>query len=105
MRGFLEFARANFDFVIIDSPPVLAVTDAILPGSLGDGVVLCLRAHKVLREDIRSCRDSLERAEVRILGAVLNRYQPARSGSYGRKYHYYEAYSEQVDEAASDSAA
>jgi capsular exopolysaccharide synthesis family protein len=105
MHEFLEFARANFDFVIVDSPPVLAVTDAVLPGSIGDGVVLCLRAHKVLREDVRSCRNILERAEVRILGAVLNRYQPARAGSYGRKYYHYESYSEPVEDSASDSAA
>ena len=105
MSDFLDHARSSFDFVIVDSPPVLAVTDAILPGSLGDGVVLCLRAHKVLREDIRACRNALERAEVRILGAVLNRYQPARAGSYGRKYHYYESYSDQSDDTASDSAA
>lgn len=101
MADFLEKARQRFDIVIVDSPPVLAVTDAIVSGSLTDGVVLCFRANKVLREDVLACRDRLRLADVRILGAVLNRYQ-ARAGS-GKRYRYYEAYAE--DTAQVDSAA
>ncbi len=101
MTEFVQHARNRFDFVIIDTPPTLAVADAILPASLSDGVVLCLRAHKVLREDVRSCRDRLLLAEVKILGAVLNRFQPTRSGHYSRRYHYYEAYGgERVEDHA-----
>ncbi len=101
MTDFIQQARNRFDFVIVDTPPTLAVADAILPASLSDGVVLCLRAHKVLREDVRSCRDRLLLAEVKILGAVLNRFQPTRSGYYSRRYHYYEAYGgEQVEDHA-----
>ncbi len=101
MAEFIQHARSRFDFVITDTPPTLAVADAILPASLSDGVVLCLRAHKVLREDVHSCRDRLLLADVKILGAVLNRFQPTRSGSYSRRYHYYEAYGgEQVEDHA-----
>ncbi len=106
MTELMRLARSRFDFVIVDSPPVLAVTDAIIAGSISDGVVLCFRAHKVLREDVVSCRDRLLLAEVKILGAVLNRYHPRTGGSYDRRYYYYyQAYSDSVDEAASDSAA
>jgi capsular exopolysaccharide synthesis family protein len=90
MREFLRRARAQFDFVIIDTPPVLAVTDATVIGSLSDGVVLCLRAGKVLREDAKTCRDRLLMNEVKILGTVLNRYRESRGSS--RKNSYYEAY-------------
>jgi capsular exopolysaccharide synthesis family protein len=105
MRQFLEGTRRTFDFVVVDTPPVLAVTDAALVGSLVDGVVLCFRAHEVLRADIQSCRDRLQLADVKILGAVLNRYRPSRSGAYGRRYDYYRAYSEEVQREVSDSAA
>jgi len=105
MRQFLEDARRDFDFVIVDTPPVLAVTDAALPGSIGDGVVLCFRAHNVLRADVKSCCDRLRLADVRMLGTVLNRHQPRRAGGYGRKYHYYETYSEEIANEISDSAA
>jgi capsular exopolysaccharide synthesis family protein len=100
MRELLRRARGLYDFVIIDTPPVLAVTDATIIGSRTDGVVLCLRAGKVLREDARTCRDRLVMSEVKILGAVLNRHRET-TGS-GRKYYYYEAYA--ADET-SDSAA
>lgn len=102
MHQLLERARGRFDFVVVDTPPVLAVTDATVLGSMTDGVVLCLRAGKVLREDARTCRDRLLLADVRILGTVLNRHTE-RSGS-GRSYHYYyAAYGEAASK--SDSAA
>ena len=90
MREFLRRARSQFDFVIIDTPPVLAVTDATVIGSLCDGVVLTLRAGKVLREDAKTCRDRLLMNDVKILGTVLNRYREDRGGS--RQNSYYEAY-------------
>ena len=101
MRELLTRARARFDFVILDTPPVLAVTDATIIGSLTDGVVLCLREGKVLREDAKACRDRLLMSEVKILGAVLNCHRD--SGGSSRKYYYYEAYA--ADEPQSDSAA
>lgn len=102
MQDLIERARARFDFVILDTPPVLAVTDATVLGSMTDGVVLCLRAGKVLREDAKVCRDRLLLAEVKILGTVLNRHTD-RSAS-GRSYHYYyAAYGEPASK--SDSAA
>ena len=102
MEQLLDRARTRFDFVILDTPPVLAVTDATVLGSMTDGVVLCLRAGKVLREDARACRDRLLMAEVKILGTVLNRHTERSAG--GRSYHYY--YAEYAQAASqSDSAA
>jgi capsular exopolysaccharide synthesis family protein len=81
MREFVEWARSSFDIVIFDSAPTLAVTDAILLGKLTDGVVLCLRAGYVQRRDAKACRDRLQQAEVRLLGAVLNCHR-GLDGSY-----------------------
>lgn len=102
MRELLRRARSQFDLVIIDTPPVLAVTDATVIGSQSDGVILCLRAGKVLRQDAKTCRDRLLMNDVKILGTVLNRHRET-AGS-GRKYYYYEAYAAEA-EAESDSAA
>jgi capsular exopolysaccharide synthesis family protein len=99
MTEMLAALRASFDFVIVDTPPVLAVTDATLIGSMVDGMVLCLRARKVQREDARACRDRLLLNEVRILGTVLNRFR-ATQGSYSKHYQQYAAY---VAEDADDS--
>lgn len=105
MRDFLAHVRGGFDTVIIDTPPALAVTDATVVGSMADGVLLCLRAGKLPREEARSCRDSLQRAEVRILGTVLNRHR-AKAGGYGKQYQAYAGYVEELPaEAERGSAA
>lgn len=101
MKSFIAMARERYDFVILDTPPALAVTDATLVGAASDGVVLCLRAGKVQRDDARASRDRLLRADVRILGALLNRHHEAR-GRYGRQYQQYAAYA--VDDAAEQAS-
>jgi capsular exopolysaccharide synthesis family protein len=104
MGEFLKMARERFDLVIVDTPPALAVTDATVLGARVDGVVLCFRAAKVLREDARACRDRLLQAEVKILGTVLNRMR-ATSGRYGSRYRQYAAYGEASDKPSEHSAA
>jgi capsular exopolysaccharide synthesis family protein len=99
MRELTEKARQRYDLVIIDTPPVLAVTDAVLIGSLADGLVLCLRAGKVLREEARACRDRLLMSEIKILGTVLNRHREGRSSAKGQYYAYYGTYGNQEQEA------
>ncbi|MEZ5312655.1 MAG: CpsD/CapB family tyrosine-protein kinase [Thermoanaerobaculia bacterium] len=83
---------AQFDIVVIDTAPTLAVTDGILIGSQSDGVVLCLRAGHVQRRDAKSCRDRLVQAEVKLLGAVLNRHQAIQGRHKGGYSGTYEAY-------------
>jgi succinoglycan biosynthesis transport protein ExoP len=91
MFDWLRAARTRFEYIIIDTPPALAVTDATIVGVIADGVVLTLRSGKVTREEARQCRDRLRQADVRILGAVLNRYRSTHSG-LGRRYRAYETY-------------
>ena len=91
MREWLNAMRARFDYVIIDTPPSLAVTDATIVGALSDGLVLTFRAGKVTREDARDCAERLRMAELRILGVVLNRHR-SEAARYGRKTRYYESY-------------
>ncbi len=105
MAELLRAARQQFDIVVVDTPPVLMVSDPILVSTISDGVVLCCRAGKVLREDARSCHDRLRMAGVRVLGVVLNRFRPVRGGYYDRRYVYYEAYAEPEEAATADSAA
>ncbi len=108
MVDLVQVVKQQFDFVIIDSPPVLAVTDAILASKLSEGVLLCFRAGKVHRSDARSCCVNLQLAGVRVLGSLLNGYEPIRTGSYGRRYSYhyaYEPYGDDQGDAAADPAA
>jgi succinoglycan biosynthesis transport protein ExoP len=102
MYDWLRAVRTRFEYVIIDTPPALAVTDATIVGVIADGVVLTLRSGKVTREEARLCRDRLRQAEVRILGAVLNRYRSTHSG-LGRRYRSYESYVAPEQPAASQA--
>lgn len=101
MKHLANWAREKFDFVIIDSPPILAVSDAILPGSISDGVMLCFRANQIERDTARRCAEQLRLSGVKILGVVLNRYRPGASRYYDRRYQTYEAYADtHADSAA-----
>ncbi len=98
MREWLNAMRARFDYVIIDTPPSLAVTDATIVGALSDGLVLTFRAGKVTREDAKDCAERLRMADLKILGVVLNRHR-SEATRYGRKTRYYEAYGSYEKEA------
>jgi succinoglycan biosynthesis transport protein ExoP len=102
MFDWLRAVRTRFEYIIVDTPPALAVTDATIVGVIADGVVMTLRSGKVTREEARLCRDRLRQADVRILGAVLNRYRSAHSG-LGRRYRSYESYVATENPAAPQS--
>jgi polysaccharide biosynthesis transport protein len=101
MREYLELARQRFDYIVFDSPPALPVTDSTVLGSLADGVVLCIGAGTVVREDAVACLERLRLSEIRVLGAALNRFRVA-GGRYGKQYRSYEAY---VDSSTGDPSA
>jgi len=73
MRAILPELQREFDYVLIDAPPLENSDDSIVLGRFADGVVLVLRAHSSRRETARKAVRDLEHASVRVLGAVLNR--------------------------------
>jgi len=92
MTGLMEKVSHRFEHVVIDTPPVMAVTDATVLSPTVDGVVLvaqCARTSKPLL--LRTCR-ILDAAGARILGFVLNKFD-YRDGHYGYYYsHEYTGY-------------
>ncbi len=103
MLEFVAKAYQRFDYVVLDSPPALPVTDATVLAAMADGLVLCVGAGMVLREDARACRQRFQLAEIRVLGVALNFYRERR-GRYGKRYHSYEAYVKQSAGAAQPKA-
>ena len=65
--------RAEFDFLIFDAPPAAHSNDAAVLGRLLDGVVLVVGADSTRRETARRAKETLEKGQVHLLGAVLNR--------------------------------
>ena len=84
-------AREEYDYVIIDAPPLGVVIDAVIIGKYSDGVVLVIEQGVIKRKIIQDVIKQLKRGEVRILGAVLNKVDE-RIGAYGN-YEYKYSYS------------
>ena len=104
-QEFFALARQRFDFVVVDSPPVLPVTDATVMSRVADGVVLCVGAGIVNRGDAKECLGKLSLVEARVLGAALNR-ERAAEGRYGKAYHRgYKAYLEDAADRGEPPAA
>ena len=78
----------RFEHVIIDSPPVLAVTDATIMAGLVDGVVLVAESGRTHRAGLMRTRAILENAGAHILGVVLNKLDLRKEGYYGYGYGY-----------------
>ena len=105
LREVLDTVRSRFDYVLLDSPPVLPVADAVILGSLVDGIVICARAGVLQREDAKHCGERLRYAGLKILGTVLNRYRSTTASSYSRRYRYYGSDDEAGSPSRADSAA
>ncbi|MFL6055671.1 MAG: polysaccharide biosynthesis tyrosine autokinase [Actinoallomurus sp.] len=85
MQTLLKELRADADYVIIDSPPLLPVTDAAVIASGSDGVVLVARAGRTKRDELRDAIKSLDAVGGSTLGVILNM---TTKGKLDR-YHYY----------------
>jgi capsular exopolysaccharide synthesis family protein len=91
MHEVLAVLGAAAEIVVLDSPPVLAMSDAAVLAAQVDGVLLVLDAMTTRREPARRALASLQQVQARVVGAVLNRVSRERSGYY---YYYYSHYSE-----------
>jgi Mrp family chromosome partitioning ATPase len=93
MKNLIEEVRGKFAFVIFDSPPVLAVTDAIVLATKADGVVLCVHGGQTPRELVQRSAERLRQANIPVLGAILNNLDLHQYGYTYRKgyFDYYES--------------
>ena len=73
LRMRLTELRREFDFVLIDAPPLTRYADAIALGQLSDGFVLVLEANATRREAALKVSENLRAANIKVLGAVLNK--------------------------------
>jgi succinoglycan biosynthesis transport protein ExoP len=80
--------RTKFKFIVIDSPPVMAATDAVILSVQADGVLLVLRSGQTAKEAFTRTRDLLNSVKCRILGVVLNAVDTS-APDYYYSYRYY----------------
>jgi len=94
-RTLLEELKAKFDRIIIDSPPVLQVTDTSILANMVDGVISVVRANFLNIELILRGRQKLYEAKARIIGVILNNLDVKREDSYYYYHYYYSAEDDQ----------
>jgi succinoglycan biosynthesis transport protein ExoP len=88
MRALIQRLRREYDHVIIDSPPMLQISDARVLGWLADGVLLVLRSRKTTKESALAACDCLLQDGTHVLGTVLNDWSAAKNDKYN-SYHSY----------------
>ena len=88
MQNILQRAKEEYDYVLIDTPPVLPVTDSLVLGSMVDGLILVIDSGEIKVEMARDVKNQLVHAGANILGVVLNKVRSEHHG-YGYGYYYY----------------
>lgn len=73
MRTLLDELRGKFDITLIDAPPVLSYTDALVLSASCDGVIWVIRSGKVRQGEAREAMAKLEHVRAKVIGTVLNR--------------------------------
>jgi len=96
MKSVLEELRAQYDHIVIDSPPTLSVTDAVVMSTEADAVVLVIRSGHTTKPALRRARDILLQVNARVCGVLVNAvdlrspdyyYHYEYQGKYGRDYY------------------
>lgn len=91
MTSLLDECRGRFTHILIDSPPVLTITDGLILAPLSDAVLLVVRYGRASKHSLRRARDLMLRAGIRLGGTVINAVDAASQRYYG--YYGYQRYS------------
>ena len=101
-HGLLDELRANFDWVLIDSPPLASLSDSLVLASLVDMVMLVIKHNANDRDLIKRSTDSVRKVNANLIGAVLNDIDLKRAASkdyyYTGYYYYAQADEKNLDE-------
>src|SRR5579862_7692963 len=96
MKNVLSQLREQYDHIVIDTPPTLSVTDAVVTSAAADGVVLVIRSGQTTKQALRRARDLLLSVNARVCGVLMNAvdlnspdyyYYYEYKGKYGNKYY------------------
>lgn len=89
MKDLIQSLKKSYDYILIDSPPIVAVTDSVLLSRLVDGACIVIKGGDTSKEIIKRSVDLLRNVRAHILGAAINDIDIAKKSYY---YHYYYSY-------------
>jgi len=87
LHEIIESWKGDYDIILIDTSPIMAVADGIIVASICDGVILVVQAGKVKQEYIQKSKERLEHVKAHIIGVVLNKKKLNKSES--NQFNYY----------------
>lgn len=93
MKELIYRLSDQYDHIVIDSPPALSVTDAVVLSTLADAVILVIRAGKTTKQALRRTREILARVNAKTVGVLVNAVD-FRSADYSHYYEYQGKYGE-----------
>lgn len=88
MRDLVNRLRSEYDYILMDTPPVLPVTDALILSAIVDGVILVCEAGKTDQRTVKHAQALLENVDAKIVGMVLNKL-PIKGDKYYQYFYYY----------------
>jgi succinoglycan biosynthesis transport protein ExoP len=109
MRDVLEELRGQYDHIVMDTPPTLSVTDAVVLSPRADAVILVIRSGQTTKQALRRCRDVLIQVNAKVSGVLLNAvdlsspdyyYYYEYQGKYSRYYRDDESHGDEDEEEA-----
>lgn len=86
MENFIREAKANYDRIIVDSPPVIGLADSIVIGTKSDGVIFLIQSRHVSRNLAKKAKQRLLETGAKVLGVVLNKVDVEKENP---AYHYF----------------
>lgn len=95
MQALLEEARTTYDRVIIDGPPALLMSDALVLAIQVDAVIIVARAGSSAKGALRRVREQLQRINARVIGGVLNGAKARPGGYYRQQYREFYEYADE----------
>jgi succinoglycan biosynthesis transport protein ExoP len=98
MRSFVELWRGRYDVIVIDTPPLLGMTDAVVLATMSDAVLLVARSARTRRQSLCRARDLLVRMKTRLVGVIINDLDLNSAEHYGYYGYYGTSYGRYYDD-------
>ncbi|MGZ8878547.1 MAG: CpsD/CapB family tyrosine-protein kinase, partial [Candidatus Aminicenantales bacterium] len=90
MDSLIGYLKRNFDFILLDAPPLLAVSDALAMGPMADAIILVVRGGQTPIQAMKQAKQKLDAHKLKCLGVILNGVDLIeQDGYYAREYYSY----------------